>query len=252
MGVIYEPSGKAREYCELAVNLYAGCGHNCSYCYAKACLHNTSQEFCMAKERKDIINNIAKEAPRYAGREIFLCFTCDPYQSLDEEMRLTRYAIKILHENKVKVTILTKGGTRSMRDFDLLSKNKELSKYGATLTFLSDADSRKWEPGAAPPGERIAALKEAHRLGITTWASLEPVIDPAQSLAIIYETKDFVDIYKVGKWNHDSEANRIDWYAFATEAKRMLDMYGNQYYVKNDLKKYLSCKESNINTLQHI
>jgi len=25
MSVIYEPSGKAREYCELAVNLYHGC-----------------------------------------------------------------------------------------------------------------------------------------------------------------------------------------------------------------------------------
>ena len=32
---IYEPSGRAREYGELAVNIYTGCNHGCSYCYAR-------------------------------------------------------------------------------------------------------------------------------------------------------------------------------------------------------------------------
>lgn len=45
MGVIYEPKGKAREYCELAVNLYRGCGHGCLYCYGAACLRMTREEF---------------------------------------------------------------------------------------------------------------------------------------------------------------------------------------------------------------
>src|SRR3972149_6634508 len=45
MGVIYEPTGKAREYAELAVNLYSGCGHSCGYCYAPACLKKTRADF---------------------------------------------------------------------------------------------------------------------------------------------------------------------------------------------------------------
>lgn len=252
MGVIYEPSGKAREYCELSVNLYAGCGHGCTYCYAPACLHKSRQEFTAAKERKLILDNIAKEAGRYAGKECLLCFTCDPYQALDVELQTTRYAIKLLQESGVKVVILTKGGKRSERDFDILSKKKHLSKFGATLTFISDADSLKWEPDAALPGERFDALRKAHKLGITTWASLEPVIDPAQSLQIIRETKDFVDIFKVGKWNHDSEANKINWYEFASEAKELLDNYGKTYYIKKDLAKYLDTKETQHNNLQLI
>ena len=36
MSIIYEPRGKAREYAELAVNLYKGCAHACIYCYAPA------------------------------------------------------------------------------------------------------------------------------------------------------------------------------------------------------------------------
>ena len=31
MSIIYEPRGKAREYSELAVNLYTGCSHGCRY-----------------------------------------------------------------------------------------------------------------------------------------------------------------------------------------------------------------------------
>ena len=32
-GAIYETSGRAREYRELACNLYVGCDHACRYCY---------------------------------------------------------------------------------------------------------------------------------------------------------------------------------------------------------------------------
>jgi DNA repair photolyase len=32
--VIYEPKGKAGEYAPLALNLYAGCSHGCTYCFA--------------------------------------------------------------------------------------------------------------------------------------------------------------------------------------------------------------------------
>lgn len=31
---IYEPRGAAREYAELALNVYEGCTHQCAYCYA--------------------------------------------------------------------------------------------------------------------------------------------------------------------------------------------------------------------------
>ena len=33
---IYAPRTRAREYCDLAVNIYTGCSHGCTYCYARA------------------------------------------------------------------------------------------------------------------------------------------------------------------------------------------------------------------------
>lgn len=236
MSVIYEPSGKAREYCERSVNLYHGCDHGCAYCYAPSATYKTREAFAEVRHRPGIIDAIKKEASAHAGLEVLLCFTCDPYSSFAAGTGITRQAIEALHSGGVNVAILTKGGKRSIRDFDLLTAS---DKYGATLTFLSDADSQEWEPGAALPAERIAALKQAKAHGITTWASFEPVIDPEQTLKLIEMTRGIIDIYKVGKWNHDKRAKEIDWKSFALRVKVLLDKSGEKYMIKKDLAAYL-------------
>ena len=45
MPVIYEPRGKAREYSELACNLYTGCIHKCKYCYCPAIMRKSLDEW---------------------------------------------------------------------------------------------------------------------------------------------------------------------------------------------------------------
>ena len=234
--VIYEPKGKAKEYCELAANLYAGCFHGCTYCYAPSATYKTREAFSKVRARDLIIEHIAKEAPRYSGREILLCFTCDPYQQLETELNITRQAIDALHKNNCIVNILTKGGNRSIKDFDLLARNPHLSRYGATLTFTRVEDSLKFEPFAAVPEDRFTALRKAHELGISTWASLEPVIMPEQTLRIIELTKDYVDLYKVGKWNYDKQAKQIQWKDFRNKVISLLESYNKKYYIKEDLK----------------
>ena len=241
MKAIYEPSGKAKEYCELAVNLYKGCGHGCSYCYAPNIWHKQG----LAREdfynhpavRPGILEAIAKEAPKYKGREIQLCFTCDPYQPIDEKLQITRKAIRILKENDITVRILTKGGKRSTRDFDLLEPGRDW--YGATLTFDNIASSIYMESNAPYPEERIASLEMAYILGLKTWVSFEPVINPEETLRLIERCLDFVDVFKIGKWNHDIRADKIDWNKFTRQAISILENAGKEYYIKEDLKKYL-------------
>jgi DNA repair photolyase len=179
-----------------------------------------------------------QELEQHKGETIFLCFTCDPYQPLDSSLGLTREIIERLQSRGVSVTILTKGGTRSARDLDLLARDGK-SRYGATLTFLNRENSLDWEPLAALPAQRIQALKEAHSRGITTWVSLEPVIDPEQSLELIRQTKDFVDEYKIGKWNHDERARAIDWKGYGEKAVAICRSYGKSFYVKKDLAAFL-------------
>ena len=238
MPIIYQPAGKAREYCDLAANLYAGCSHGCSYCYAPAALRRKAEAFVQAAPRKDLIRQIEKEAPNYAGQEVHLCFTCDPYQPIETEHRLTRQTLDIFTRHQVRARILTKGGARCLEDLDRLKENGAI--VGATLTFINDADSRQWEPAAALPEERMGALKTLHAAGIETWASLEPVIDPEQSLEIIRRTHPFVDTFKVGRWNYHQDAHAIDWASFARQAVELLERVGARYYIKDDLRKFLA------------
>src|SRR4030065_873178 len=240
MAIIYAPKGKAREYCELALNLYRGCNHGCSYCYSPKILRMSKENFINASPRKDILSKKKKEAPQYSGREIQLCFTCDPYHQLDEKLLLTREVILILHRNNITVRILTKGGQRSERDFDLLFANKNKSWYGATLTFIKDEDSKLYEPQAALPLERFKALEKAHALGIKTWASLEPVIKPEQTLEIIEQTLKYIDVFKIGKWNYDKEADKIDWRDFINKAILILKYNNKEFYIKKDLLPYVN------------
>ena len=68
MKAIYEPAGKAREYADLACNLYRGCVHGCKYCFAPAVLHMTADNFhARAQLRPGILEALAKEAPAYRG-----------------------------------------------------------------------------------------------------------------------------------------------------------------------------------------
>jgi DNA repair photolyase len=238
--VLYEPRGKAREYCPLAANLYSGCSHQCEYCYAPATLHKTKETFYKSSPRENILNKIAKDAQILQSVHdkgpVLLCFTCDPYQPIDEQYQITREAIKVLHSHDINVMVLTKGGIRAERDFDLLTNN---DWFGVTLTNLDDTMSLKWEPGASLPEERIASLIHAHERGIQTWVSLEPVLYPKVALEIIKRTHSFVDKYKVGVLNYHPHSKDIDWHIFAVNVRDLLNELHCNYYLKNDLNKWL-------------
>lgn len=244
MQIIYGPAGRAREYSELAANLYRGCDHGCVYCYAPAATRRSADQFFKAEPRAGVLikllNDCEEMQANHDQRNVLLCFTCDPYQAIDARYGCTRQAIQMFNRHDVHYTVLTKGGARSERDLDLLAARPDLSTYAATLVFTDEAQRRQYEPGtAAPTTERIAAIEKAHALGIRTWVSCEPVFDPAQTLDLIRQTHEFADLFKVGKLNYMPEAKSIDWAAFGHDAVALLEELGAAYYLKDDLKKFL-------------
>jgi len=238
--VIYEPKGRAKEYADLAVNLYRGCDHACTYCYAPDVLHITPEAFVKPAPRL-ILNALRRDADELAQRaeqrSILLCFTCDPYQRIDTYYELTRYALEILLPRGLNVTILTKGGLRSLRDVDLWRLYPKQITYATTLVFTDEAMRQRYEPHAAPTLERIEALQRAHLLGIPTWVSLEPVFSAKQTLDLIDATHLFVDEYKVGMLNHERPPVAIDWRAFGESVTCHLLNLGKRFYIKDDLRR---------------
>jgi DNA repair photolyase len=237
MPLIYEPAGRAREYAALACNIYRGCDHACEYCYAPAATRRAVADFHQPVPRPDFLKQLRKEAAaRTPTDPILLCFTCDPYQALDERLGLARETIKILHAAGHAVNVLTKGGSRALRDLDLFGPQ---DAFATTLTLLNGARSFEIEPGASMPSDRIVTIREFHAAGIPTWVSLEPVLDPAEALAIIRLTHSSVDLFKVGRWNYDARAEAIDWAKFAADAVALLESLGKRYYIKRDLACFL-------------
>jgi DNA repair photolyase len=238
--LVYEPRGRAREYAALACNVYSGCDHGCVYCYAPNAVRKQRPEFSTSSRRKNgFLKRLEREAAKYqaAGvhEQVLLSFTCDPYQHLDVAKQVTRQVIKVLHHYGLPVCILTKGGSRALRDWGLLD---DRDAFASTLTCLDDSESLKWEPNAALPSDRIATLRKFHNVGIPTWVSLEPVLNPDVALEIIHRTHEFVDLYKVGKLNYHPLANTIDWATFGHQAIELLEGLGKDYYIKKDLAQY--------------
>jgi DNA repair photolyase len=248
--VIYETNGRAREYNELAINLFDGCSHHCAYCYAPMIRHKFSEsaiaQFFNEPKARLTPGEIQvgafrwkKESPDET-RPVLLCFTCDPYQPIEAKTKLTRMAIEILHSVGLRVAILTKAGLRAVRDFDLLGPG---DAFATTLTCTNNDDSRHWEPGAALPGERIASLYRAARLGVETWVSLEPVLLPEDTKVLVQMTKGFVAHYKVGMLNYHKHADTIDWKAFGWDIKGFMDKLDVKYYIKKDLRIAMGLKD---------
>ena len=246
MPLIYKPTGKAGEYIKnqdgtpgLAINTYSGCDHLCDYCFARSMHKRFGRmgDFDIPKVRPDYLRQIEKEAKALpAGQTVHLCFTCDPYSHLDEVARHTRTTIEVLHRHGHRVQVLTKGGSRALRDLDLFLP---ADSFGTTLTLWNLAQSKEFESAAADPIDRLYAMEQFHKAGIPTWASLVPVIDTEQTLRLIEMAAPYCDLFKVGKWNYDSRARKIDWTSFGMRAIALLNWLGKPYFIKQDLQAYL-------------
>jgi len=234
--MIYEPKGKAAEYAHLALNLFAGCDNACVDCWAPTAMHVPREKFVKCRHRPHLRESVEKYAPNYSGtdKRVHLCFSCDPYPGIKGAAELTRDVLMLLSRNSVPFQILSKSGARGIADFDLYGPDDACA---ASLTMLNSVDSKKYEPGAALPMERIATLIVAKKRGIHTWASMEPVRNPAQSLELIEIAACAVDLYKLGKLNYVQ--NNINWREYGRRAIELLKKLNKPYFVKADLAKHL-------------
>lgn len=228
MKPIYEPKGAAKEYGDLALNIYTGCPHRCFYCYVPNVLRCDREKFHTdIRPRTNIVEETRKQLEReqITGKLIHLCFTCDPYPT-GYDTTVTRKLIQLLKEYGNHVQILTKGD--GSRDFELLDGE---DWYGITLD------------GTETPSEnvrRTSALAHAHAVGIKTWVSFEPAVN---ALGVIKDISKLarvqaVDKVKIGKLNyHESD---INWAEFGHAAEDVCRAYNLDYYIKDSLRKEMN------------
>jgi len=234
---IYKPKGKAAEYSHLALTVYGGdCGHECTYC----CIRRMNQRF-KRSAAPHIIPGLFRafckqlETFKPDNRRVLLSFSSDPYQPLDKIEGMTRSILWMLSRQNIAFQVLTKS-VSAVHDLDLYMP---CDAFATTLTFL-DSRWKDFEPKASSPQERIVALDKAHRLGIETWVSLEPVLDDEETLRIIRETYTLVDLYKIGILNYGQPPKPISWRRFGIKAIDLCEKFGKPYFIKKDLARHLT------------
>jgi len=240
MELIYETKGKAGEYAPLGADLYSGCLHRCAYCYVPEAENVSAYQFHhQALPRPDTLRRFCTDLDeldtRRDNRLILLSFGCDPYPPAPHDSSLTRAVLEQLQQRNRPYTVLTKGGTRAVRDFDILENSRGAS-FGTTLVFMDQATADAWEPGAASLADRIAAVETAHQRGIATWVSMEPVVVPDQAIDLVRRYHAIVDHWKVGKINYCPEVEeKIDWRRFREDVTRTFHSVGANFHLKKSL-----------------
>lgn len=223
---IYEPKGAAREYGELALNIYTGCPHRCFYCYAPQVLHMDREKFhSVVEPRAGIVDAVREQLERtgLTGKTVHLCFTCDPFPT-GYDCTPTLEIIRLLKEHGNHVQILTKGDGK--RCLDLLDEN---DWYGVTFDGS--------ESGTPAATMRISSIIGALQRGVKTWASFEPVLDPQSVLGYIEIAGKCFDRVKIGKLNYHRPPQPIDWGAFGRDAEKLCQDLGLDYYIKEGLRR---------------
>lgn len=242
MSAIYEPKGRAREYSPLALNYFKGCDHGCKYCYVPPMMSRFNSEY-----RHSVVNievdykAIESSARKFQGcnKQILFSFTTDPYTILENGQ--TKRVLEILNFYGHKVAILTKGGSKVLKDIETFKLFGDRIKIGQSLTFDNDIDSNIWEVKAALPNDRIFALEYLASEGIKTWASFEPTIIPEQSISLLNKVVKFIDHVRIGKINNYKGIDKgIDWAKFIEDSVMVLRNanMNDRFYIKNDLAIY--------------
>jgi DNA repair photolyase len=196
----------------LCVNHAQGCSHGCLYpCYA----FSMAKGYGRAKDYADwirprLVGNaeelLAKELRRLKEKPDFvhLCLTTDPFMHGQAEIRaLSLKLIEMINAEGIAVSILTKG----LLPIELADRARFPADNvcGISLVSLSEDFQKRWEPGAAPFAERIAALLALHEAGRATLVHIEPYPTPnviEQDLDAVLEAAGFADSLYFGGWNY--------------------------------------------------
>jgi len=156
---------------EYTANLYRGCTHGCTYCYAPSLIHDERAWGRYVDVKVNAPQVLERELRGLRRDTVFLSSASDPYQPVEAKYGLTRRCIRSLLRHRFPISILTRSPL-VLRDLELL-KRSESVEVGMSI---STVPGRQFEPGVPPLLRRIETLKRLAGAGIPTWVSLAPVI----------------------------------------------------------------------------
>ena len=177
---------------DYSLNPYIGCEHGCIYCYAPQYSPNKVRDKWSERIliKKNIHELLGRELAKIERATIYLSSITDPYQPIENKVKLTRRCLEVLLNFKnIHVSIQTKSSL-ILRDLNLI-RNFDKIDVGVTLTCLNDELVKTLEPKASKLCDRILILEKLSGIGIETWIFMGPIIplytDSEDNIASIVE-----------------------------------------------------------------
>lgn len=169
---------------EQSLNPYRGCEHGCIYCFARPSHAWLGWSPGMDFETKILAKHDAAECLRrelsarnYQCRPLAMGTNTDPYQPVEQRLRITRQVLEVCAEFNQPVTFVTKSALIE-RDLDILQPmaEKNLLEVMISVTSLDRQLSHVMEPRAAVPERRLKTIRVLSEAGIPTGVLFAPVI----------------------------------------------------------------------------
>lgn len=159
------------------MNLYKGCSHGCIYCDSRSDCYRIDR-FDEVRGKENALAILERELAVKRRKGIVATGAMsDPYNPREEEHKLTRGALELLHHYGFGAVVQTKSDL-VVRDIDILARISEKAPLSVEFTVTTFADDlcRKLEPSVAPSSRRLQALREVSRAGIFTGVHIWPVL----------------------------------------------------------------------------
>lgn len=166
------------------INVYRGCSHACTYCFARPTHDYLGLGIGEDFERKLVVKINAVErlraellSPRWGNDHIAMGTNTDPYQRCEGKYHLTQGVINALGEAGNPFSILTKS-TLVLRDIGLLQRAARRTDVRCNFS-IGTLDESVWkatEPGTPHPRRRVEAVRKLNEAGIPCGVLVAPIL----------------------------------------------------------------------------
>ncbi|SFE69887.1 Radical SAM superfamily protein [Bacillus sp. OV194] len=165
-----------------SLNPYAGCTFACSYCYVRQLPISLYREeewgtwVDIKSNAAELLRRDLLKARNKGPVTIFMASSTDPYQPLEHETKLTRSLLEVMLEVPPDFLHVQTRSPLVKRDIDLLKKFGDKVRVSMTIETDKEDIRKAFAPTAPPIPARLNALKEIREAGITTQASISPLL----------------------------------------------------------------------------
>src|SRR5437667_2611281 len=158
-------------------NPYVGCSFGCTYCYAMFLPQNRRPKEQWGRWFQAKINAVElarKQAPKVAGKAVYLSSVTDPYLTAERSLMLTRGILQELVPHQPRLLVQTRGPL-VVRDLDLLGQFRFI-RVNMSIPTDSEAARLAFEPKAPPLEKRWEAIAAVKAAGVPVGICVTPML----------------------------------------------------------------------------